>query len=295
MERHTDSAALLVLADLLADASALCPALPARHSVAPLCSNVHVMREQLERAEARARQAEELLPDATDLQGRLAAAEQQLGRWRLILEGTADCASPEDVLHLLNSLQKQLMEAAVQVGWVPMTMLLPAIRTARACMCLGRGMQRLPPLASAGFKAARALYTSTTSSVLKEPPAQPRSPVVVQVGDKAEEVAQLRSAAAAADAARAEAEQAAAAAHAASEQVAAALSRAERKLVLLTKERDGLKSILASYDEEYLNQQGGRMPATGTALLEQVLADGGLKLAGQPGPALRHHIRSPVC
>lgn len=78
------------------------------------------------------------------------------------------------------------------------------------------------------------------------------------MGDKAEEVAQLRSAAAAADAARAEAEQATAAAQAASEQAAAALSRAERKLVLLTKERDGLKGILASYDEEYLNQQGGR-------------------------------------
>ena len=32
------------------------------------CSNVHVMREQLERAEARARQAEEMLPDAAELQ-----------------------------------------------------------------------------------------------------------------------------------------------------------------------------------------------------------------------------------
>lgn len=81
-----------------------------------LCSNVHVMREQLERAEARARQAEELLPDAADLQGQLAAAEQQLGRWRVILDGAADCACPEDVLHLLTSLQKQQMEAAVQVG-----------------------------------------------------------------------------------------------------------------------------------------------------------------------------------
>ncbi|KAL4431158.1 hypothetical protein ABPG75_006414 [Micractinium tetrahymenae] len=155
--------------------------------------NVHVMREQLERAEARTRQAEELLPDAADLQGRLAAAEQQLGRWRLILEGAADCATPEDVLHLLNSLQSQQMEAAVQVG------------------------------------------------------------------DKAEEVAQLRSTAAAADAARAEADQAAAAAQAAAEQAAAALSRAERKLVLLTKERDGLQGILASYDEEYLNQQGAEL------------------------------------
>ncbi|KAL4423583.1 hypothetical protein ABPG77_004623 [Micractinium sp. CCAP 211/92] len=155
--------------------------------------NVHVIREQLERAEARARQAEELLPDAAGLQGRLAAAEQQLGRWRVILDGAADCACPEDVLHLLTSLQKQQMEAAVQVG------------------------------------------------------------------DKAEEVAQARSDAAAADAARAEAEQAAAAAQAAADQAAAALSRAERKLVLLTKERDGLKGILASYDEEYLNQQGAEL------------------------------------
>lgn len=77
------------------------------------------------------------------------------------------------------------------------------------------------------------------------------------MGDKAEEVAQLRAAAAGADAARAEAEQAAAAAQAAADESAAALSRAERKLVLLGKERDGLKGILASYDEEYLNQQGG--------------------------------------
>lgn len=82
------------------------------------------------------------------------------------------------------------------------------------------------------------------------------------MGDKAEEVAQARSDAAAADAARAEAEQAAAAAQAAADQAAAALSRAERKLVLLTKERDGLKGILASYDEEYLNQQGGQTDAT---------------------------------
>lgn len=55
---------------------------PVSHSVNPACkppaahntlrarSNVHVMREQLERAEARARQAEELLPDAAELQVR---------------------------------------------------------------------------------------------------------------------------------------------------------------------------------------------------------------------------------
>lgn len=87
------------------------------------------------------------------------------------------------------------------------------------------------------------------------PPA-PRLAGPPQLGDKAEEAAQLRSAAAAADAARVEAQQAAAAAQAAAEEAAAALSRAERKLVLLGKDRDGLKGILASYDEEYLNQHG---------------------------------------
>jgi hypothetical protein len=73
------------------------------------------MREQLERAEARARQAEELQPDAADLQGQLEGAQQQLQRWRVILEGAADCSTPEDVLHLLNRLQQQQMAAAVQV------------------------------------------------------------------------------------------------------------------------------------------------------------------------------------
>lgn len=82
----------------------------------PSRSNVHVLREQLERAEARARQAEEMLPEAADLQGRLGDAEEQLGRWRLILQGAAECATPEDVLHLLNTLQRQQMEARVQVG-----------------------------------------------------------------------------------------------------------------------------------------------------------------------------------
>ena len=124
-------------------------------------------------------------------QGRLEAAEQQLQRWRLILDGAADCATPEDVLHLLNRLQQQHVQAAVQVG------------------------------------------------------------------DKAEEAAQLRSQVEAAAAAQREAEADAAAARAAAEESAAGLSRAERKLALLGKERDGLKAILASYDEEYLNQHGG--------------------------------------
>ena len=127
----------------------------------------------------------------TPLQGRLEAAEQQLQRWRLILDGAADCATPEDVLHLLNRLQQQHVQAAVQVG------------------------------------------------------------------DKAAEAAQLRSQVEAAAAAQREAEADAAAARAAAEEAAAGLSRAERKLALLGKERDGLKAILASYDEEYLNQHGG--------------------------------------
>lgn len=79
----------------------------------------------------------------------------------------------------------------------------------------------------------------------------------VQVGDKAEEAAQLRSQVEAAAEAQREAEADAAAARAAAEEAAAGLSRAERKLALLGKERDGLKAILASYDEEYLNQHGG--------------------------------------
>ncbi len=37
---------------------------------------------------------------------------------------------------------------------------------------------------------------------------------------------------------------------AAQSEAAGALARTERKVALLTKERDGLKSILASYDEE---------------------------------------------
>ncbi|KAI3433390.1 hypothetical protein D9Q98_003206 [Chlorella vulgaris] len=165
-------------------------------------TNVHVLREQLERADARARQAEELLPDAAELQGRLAEAEQQLQRWRVILEGAAECATPEDVLHLLNRLQRLQMEAAVQVG------------------------------------------------------------------DKAEEVARLRSQAEAADAARLEAEAAALRAQQAAEEAAASLSRAERKLALLGKERDGLKSILSSYDEEYLSQHGSELGPQQARIIE---------------------------
>lgn len=163
---------------------------------------MHVLREQLERADARARQAEELLPDAAELQGRLAEAEQQLQRWRVILEGAAECATPEDVLHLLNRLQRLQMEAAVQVG------------------------------------------------------------------DKAEEVARLRSQAEAADAARLEAEAAALRAQQAAEEAAASLSRAERKLALLGKERDGLKSILSSYDEEYLSQHGSELGPQQARIIE---------------------------
>ena len=92
------------------------------------------------------------------------------------------------------------------------------------------------------------------------PPALPCPAHPAQAGDKCEEIAQLRSAAAAALAARVEAEAATTAAQAAAGDAASALSRAEHKLVLLSKERDGLKGILASYDEEYLNQHGGWQP-----------------------------------
>ena len=46
------------------------------------------------------------------------------------------------------------------------------------------------------------------------------------------------------------AEAAAEAAKAAEAEAATAAARLERKVALLTKERDGLKSILASYDED---------------------------------------------
>lgn len=48
--------------------------------------NVHVLREQLEAAEARARRNEELLAAQGPLAGRVAELESQLQRWTLILE-----------------------------------------------------------------------------------------------------------------------------------------------------------------------------------------------------------------
>ena len=45
------------------------------------------------------------------------------------------------------------------------------------------------------------------------------------------------------------------------EELAASLARVERKAALLSKEREGLKAILASYDEEYLNHQGRLLQA----------------------------------
>lgn len=66
----------------------------------------------------------------------------------------------------------------------------------------------------------------------------------------------LAGAASAAEEARASAESRHREAAARAEELAATLARAERKAGLLAKEREGLKAILASYDEEYLNHQG---------------------------------------
>lgn len=68
------------------------------------------------------------------------------------------------------------------------------------------------------------------------------------------------------DKARAEARQQEAAARA--NEVEASLARAERKAALLTKEREGLKAILASYDEEYLNHQGMKLLVIFWALIK---------------------------
>ena len=79
-------------------------------------SNVHVLRERLEAAEARGRRAEGMLSTLADLQGQVADLEQQLSHWRLILGGAADCNTPEEVLHLLTSLQAQQVTAAPLAG-----------------------------------------------------------------------------------------------------------------------------------------------------------------------------------
>jgi hypothetical protein len=67
------------------------------------------------------------------------------------------------------------------------------------------------------------------------------------------------------DAAAAERREAAAdllRASARADEAAAGLARAERKIALLVKERDGLKGILASYDDEYLTSQQGVVQVT---------------------------------
>jgi chromosome segregation ATPase len=107
-------------------------------------------------------------------------------------------------------------------------------------------------------------------------------PTLAQVGDKAEEMAQLRSQAAAAEQAQHEAELASGAAAAAAEECAAALSRAERKLALLGRERDGLQAILASYDEEYMNQLGSELGPQQKRIVE----------AEAQVAALHAHVRS---
>jgi mitotic spindle assembly checkpoint protein MAD1 len=156
-------------------------------------SNAHVLRERLEAAEARARRAEALLEGGEAAHGALAQAQQELRRWTVILEGAADCAAPEDVLHLMRRLQDGQAAAVAAAG-------------ARAD-------------AEAALRAD---------------------------ADAAREAAAAAAADAQAAAARAEAAD-------------AALARADRVAALLSRERDSLKAVLASYDEEYLAQHGAEI------------------------------------
>lgn len=155
-------------------------------------SNVHVLKERLEAAEARARMAQETLNQMTAASVEGEQAEQELKRWTGILSGAADCHTPEDVLHLLTRLQQQRLTAETKVG------------------------------------------------------------------DKADEIATLRADMASAEAARREALAAQAGAEALVEDKDKEVERLERKVALFSKERDGLKAVLSSYDEEYLNRQGDR-------------------------------------
>jgi mitotic spindle assembly checkpoint protein MAD1 len=155
-------------------------------------SNVHVLKERLGAAEARARMAQESLDQMTAVSMEGEQAKQVLKRWTGILSGAADCHTPEDVLHLLTRLQQQRLTAETRVG------------------------------------------------------------------DRADEIATLRAEVASAEAARREALAAQAGAEALVEDKDKEVERLERKVALLNKERDGLKAVLSSYDEEYLNRQGDR-------------------------------------
>ncbi len=76
-------------------------------------------------------------------------------------------------------------------------------------------------------------------------------------GDRAEELATARADAEAAEAAAREATTRADAATARAEAIEFDVARLERKTQLLTQERDSLKCVLASYDEEYLSKEDG--------------------------------------
>jgi mitotic spindle assembly checkpoint protein MAD1 len=149
------------------------------------------LREKLDAAESRARCAEQLLEGEAAVHAELANAQEQLQRWTAILSGMADCATPEDVLHMIRRLQDAQVTA------------------------------------KAGD------------------------------GDKAEELATARAEVEAAQAAAREATTRADAATTRAEAIEIDVARLERKTQLLTQERDSLKSVLASYDEEYLSKEDG--------------------------------------
>ena len=149
------------------------------------------LREKLDAAESRARCAEQLLEGEAAVHAELATAQEQLQRWTAILSGMADCATPEDVLHMIRKLQDAQITAKAGAG------------------------------------------------------------------DRAEEVAATRSELEATQTAAREAEARAEAATAHAEAIQVNLARLERKAQLLTQERDSLKSVLASYDEEYLSKEDG--------------------------------------
>lgn len=149
------------------------------------------LREKLDAAESRARCAEQLLEGEAAVHAELANAQEQLQRWTAILTGMADCATPEDVLHMVCKLQDAQIAAKATAG------------------------------------------------------------------DRAEELVTSRAEAEAALAAARDATTRAEAATARAEAIEVNVARLERKTQLLTQERDSLKSVLASYDEEYLSKEDG--------------------------------------
>lgn len=149
------------------------------------------LREKLDAAESRARCAEQLLEGEAAVHAELADAQEQLQRWTAILSGIADCATPEDVLHMVCKLQDAQISAKASAG------------------------------------------------------------------DQAAELATSRAEAEAALAAARDAKTRADAATARAEAIEINAARLERKTQLLTQERDSLKSVLASYDEEYLSKEDG--------------------------------------